>query len=110
MKQYVIDQLRESDYTQILEFLDKNAEKTVLEGVYQIGLPEDLYTAVQADHTQCQSYYFAVNLTRKQVAFELLIRSSQVLRCVCIGYARPKHRDHILRFADDMLEQLGIRI
>ena len=52
----------------------------------------------------------AVNLTRKQVAFELLIRSSQVLRCNCIGYATPKQRDHILHFADDMLEKLGIQI
>ena len=42
--------------------------------------------------------------------FLLLIRSKQVLRCSCIEYATPDQREHIIRFADRMLEDLGIKI
>jgi hypothetical protein len=39
-----------------------------------------------------------------------LIRSRQILRCSCIGYADKRQRDYILGFADRMLEELGIKI
>ncbi len=110
MKQYVIDQLRESDYDQIRDYLEPRAKKTVFAEIYEVDLPEELYTEIQSAHHDCQPYYFAINLTRKQVSFEWLIRSHQTLRCACIGYASPQQRDHIICFADDMLEQLNIKI
>ncbi len=110
MKQYVIDQLREVDYEQIADYLDKNAEKTILEGIYWVNLPQDLYTVIQSEHAQCHPFYFAVNLTLRHVAFELLIRSRQIIRCSCIGYATPKQREFILAFADNMLSQLDISL
>lgn len=110
MKQYVIDQLRESDYDQIRDYLEARGKKTVFDEIYQIDIPADLYTETQAAHGDCQPFYFAVNLTRKQVSFEWLIRSHQTLRCGCIGYASAVQRDHIISFADDMLDRLNIRI
>lgn len=110
MKQYVIDQLRPSDHRQILDFLDRTAERTALDGIYWVDLPEELCEPVQREHSRCWPHYFAVNLEFDQVAFELLIRSKQVLRCNCIAYATPRQREFILRFADDMLEELNIRI
>ncbi len=110
MKQYVIDQLRESDYYQIRDYLEQRAKKTVLDKIYQMDLPADLYTETQAVHHDCQPFYFAINLTRKQISFEWLIRSHQTLRCGCIGYASPEQRDHIISFADNMLDQLKIKI
>jgi hypothetical protein len=110
MKQYVIDQLRETDYTQILEFLKSKAERVVLEDIFWINLPEGMYSEVQKEHKNCQPHYFAVNLTRNQVDFELLIRSQQIIRCNCICYADRKQRDYIIDFADGMLEELGIKL
>lgn len=110
MKQYVIDQLRETDYEQILEFLNERADKTALDGMYWVNLPEHLCSTVQREHTQCQPHYFAVNLDYNQVSFELLIRSRQIIRCSCISYATPEQRQYILGYADEMLEELGIRI
>jgi len=110
MKQYVVDQLRESDYEQILSFLDANADKSALGGVYRVEIPGEHYTALQLDHTDCQPHYFAVNLSLRQVAFELLIRSREKLRCNCISYATPRQRDYILNFADSMLERLNIQV
>lgn len=110
MKQYVIDQLREPDYFQILEYLGKKAERVVLEDIFWIILPEEMYSETQKEHSNCRPFYFAVNLTRNQVDFELLIRSQQIIRCSCISYADRKQRDYIIDFADGMLEELGIKI
>jgi hypothetical protein len=110
MKQYVIDQLRESDYEKILQFLQENAEASEFGDVFWLMLPEQLYSDIQKEHTQCRPFCFAVNLTVKQIDFELLIRSRQVLRCKCIGYADKKQMEYITGFADKMLDGLGIRV
>jgi hypothetical protein len=110
MKQYVIDQLRESDYHQIREFLDRSAEATAMEGIYRVDLPAHLYTETQKEHANCHPHYFAVSLDWNAVAFELLIRSLQVIRCNCIAYATPQQREYILDFADCMLSELSIKL
>jgi hypothetical protein len=110
MKQYVIDQLRESDYHRIADYLKENLECTALDGIYWMNLPEHLYGETQRQHTECQPFYFAVSLDRTQVAFEWLIRSRQALRCSCLAYANAQQREHIIHFADAMLEKLNIRV
>lgn len=110
MKQYVIDQLRESDYDRIRNYLATHAESAAMEGIYYVDLPDSLYTEMQKTHNHCQPYYFAVNLTRKQVGFEWLIRSRNTLRCACIGYATQAQRDYIIEYADGMLDSLRIKL
>ena len=110
MKQYVIDQLRESDFHRITDYLKENLEGTALDGIYWMDLPENLYGEIQLQHTQCQPFYFAVNLNRTQIAFEWLIRSRQTLHCSCLAYANPEQREYIIHFADAMLEKLKIRV
>lgn len=110
MKQYVIDQLREEDFHQIKAFLERNAEGAPLGGIYWVDLPPALYTEVQREHSQCQPFYFAIHLTWNDVAFEFLIRSRQVIRCRCIAYATPEQRDHIIHFAERMLEELELKL
>ncbi len=110
MKQYVIDQLRTSDYDQIQGFLERNTESTGVEGVYWVSLPPELYSETQSEHSKCHPFYFAVNLTWNDVAFELLIRTRQVIRCNCIAYATQRQRDYILDFADHMIEELKLKL
>ena len=110
MKQYVIDQLRESDYEKILEYLQKHADASEFGDIFWITLPEELYSDTQREHDQCRPFCFAVNLSLNQVDFELLIRSRQIMRCSCIRYANKRQGDHIIDFADRMLNELDIRI
>lgn len=110
MKQYVIDQLRETDYNKILEYLRKNADESEFEDLFWINLPAELYSDTQMNHDRCRPFRFAVNLSLNQVDFELLVRSRQVLRCSCIGYADKRQRDYIMDYADRMLEELRIKI
>ncbi len=46
MKQYVIDQLRESDYEKILEFLQKNADASEFGDIFWILLPGERSTRI----------------------------------------------------------------
>lgn len=110
MKQYVIDQLRESDFHQIKAFLGQNTESASLDGIYWADLPPKLYTEIQREHVECQPFYFAIHLTWNDVAFELLIRSRQVIRCRCIAYATPAQRDHIIHYAERMIEELKLKL
>ncbi|MCE5333693.1 MAG: hypothetical protein LLG06_03805 [Desulfobacteraceae bacterium] len=110
MKQYVIDQLREEDYSKILEFLKENAESAVFDDIFWMQLPEELYSPIQKEHTGCHPFCFAVNLSMSRVDFELLIRTRRILRCNCIAYADHRQREYILDFVDKMLEELQIKV
>ncbi len=110
MKQYVIDQLRESDYEKILEFLKKNTEASEFGDIFWVMLPGELYSDIQREHKQCHPFCFAVNLSFNQVDFELLIRSRSILRCACISYADRRQMDYVIDYAERMLGELKIRI
>lgn len=110
MKQYVMDQLRASDHELIKDYLNKHADRSMMDEIYWVNLPESLYSPIQAEHMRCRPFYFAVQLTMNEVAFEFLIRSREIIRCSCIAYATPAQRDYILQFADNMLDELQIKI
>jgi len=108
MKQYVIDQLRETDFLQLQDYLDNNSEAGELPGIYWILVPKSLLEKPQRDHPDCQPFYFAVNLNRNSIGFELLIRTRLRLRCGCIQYASQEQRDYILNYADKLFEKLDL--
>ncbi len=108
MKQYVIDQLREHDFLKLEDYLNSNAEAGDLPGIYWIPIPKPLYEKLQQGHADCQPFYFAINLDRQSISFELLVRTRSRLRCGCIQYATQKQRDHILNYADGLFEKLNL--
>ncbi|UCG11035.1 MAG: hypothetical protein JSU72_10720 [Deltaproteobacteria bacterium] len=108
MKQYVIDQLREEDFQRLERHLTSRAEAGELPGIYWLTVPESLYEEQQQEHKDCQPFYFAINLDRQAISFELLIRTRKRLRCSCIKYADQKQRDYILTYADGLFEELKL--
>ena len=109
MKQYVIDELRPIDYDKIKAYLEKNFEPSNIDGIYWIPLDEEILNEIQAEHTDCQPFYFAVELESNLMACELLVRSKNNIRCNCIGYATEKQRDWMIRLSDGIFEKLGIK-
>ena len=110
MKQYVIDQLRLEDFEKIMKFLDEHAEATSIEGVYRLYLPDEILAEPQREHPECRPFYFPVTLTVRDVSFELLVRSFQIIRCSCIAYADARQREFLIDFADRMLTGLDINV
>ena len=108
MKQYRIDELRFEDYEKLKAHLDETYGPCQVEGIYWIPLQENLLNEVQAAHVKCQPFYFAVELQPNAISFELLIRTTNRVRCDCINYADAAQRENIIYFADRLFENLKI--
>ena len=110
MKQYVIDELRSEDHGEIKVYMEENYSASDVDGIYWIPLEQDILTKIQKEHTDCQPFYFAVNLEPSLIAFEMLIRTQKRMRCSCMGYATKKQRNWLIGLADSIFDQLGIKI
>ena len=110
MKQYVIDELRPVDFEKIKAFLDKNFAYSGVENLYWIELEREILTEIQAAHTQCQPFYFAVDIMPERLCCELLVRTRNRMRCSCMGYATEKQRNWIISLVDSIIEKLGLKI
>jgi hypothetical protein len=110
MKQYVIDELRLSDHQKIKAWLDEHFSGSGVQDIYWIPIEPECLTNIQMEHKSCQPHYFSVSLEEKRLACELLVRTHNKIRCDCMGYADELQRERIIRFADSLLETLGIQI
>ncbi len=108
MKQYLIDELRPDEHVKFKKYLDEKYATTVFDGLYWVPLEEAQYTKIQAEHTECQPFYVALNLEPSLLACELLVRTQNRVRCGCMGYATEKQRNWLFRLVDDMFDQLKI--
>lgn len=110
MKQYVIDELRPGDYEKIKTYFDKNIGRSTMDGIYWVQIEYNLLNDVQTAHTQCQPFFFAASLENDSVAFELLVRTKNRVRCDCISYATEKQLQWLIRYVNSIFEQLEIII
>lgn len=110
MKQYMIDELRLVDYEKIKIYLNDNFESAPMDGIYWIPLDREILTKIQAEHTKCQPFYFAIDIEPDFIACELLVRSKNRMRCDCVAYATEKQRNQIIRIIDSMFDKLEIKI
>ncbi len=109
MKQYLLDEISKGDLPRVREYLHGHAKAARLEDIWWVDLPEDLLSPEQFSHRDCRPFRFAVEVGDTFVRFEFLIRSEQIMRCACIGYATRPQRDFILAFADRLVEELALR-
>ncbi len=108
MRQYRIDELRPKDYENLKAHLDEHYRPSRMEQLYWVPLQENLLNEVQAAHTKCQPFCFAVELKQNSITFEFLIRTKNRIRCDCISYATPAQRESIIYFADNLFGTLKI--
>jgi len=108
MKQYVIDELRPDDYKKLKAYLDESFNSSDIDRIYWIPLDQENFTDIQAEHTECQPFYFAIELNPDILACELLVRTKSRVRCDCISYATEKQLNWLIRFVDGVLDKLKI--
>lgn len=106
----MVDELRPGDVEKVRSFLEDNASRAPLAGLYRVELPEYMLGEAQQGHEECGPHFFSVNLGDTYVRFELLVRCTEKIRCTCIAYATHEQRVHILDWADEMLELLSIKV
>ncbi|MFO7709264.1 MAG: hypothetical protein R6V84_13920 [Desulfobacterales bacterium] len=110
MKQYVVDQLRFSDYEKLRGCLDQRFGPASIGDVYWVPLAPEQLSATQSAHVVCQPFVAALELCEERLSVELLIRTQQRVRCECIAYATDEQRNWLIRMVDDMLQQLGVSV
>ena len=108
MKQYVIDELRPSDYQKIKVYMDTHFGKDSLEGIYWIPVDEEQLAHVQPSHDECHPFFFAVQLDVDRIACELLVRTRNKIRCDCIRYATQDQRNWLIGMFDAIFDDLEI--
>ena len=110
MKQYVVDELRVGDHSKIKSYLDEKTGSSGVPGLYKLPLDPDMLTDIQVAHTDCQPFYFAIDLEPDRMASELQVRSDHRIGCDCMGYATEKQRNWLIQFTDRLLFQLEISV
>lgn len=108
MKQYVIDELRPDDHKKLKAYLEENLNSSDIDGIYWIPLEQKDLTDVQVGHTDCQPFYFAIELKPETLACELLVRTKSRVRCECIRYATSRQMSWLVRFVDGIFDKLEI--
>lgn len=108
MKQYVIDEIRPKEHHAIKQYLSATYGSAEVSGIYWVPLAAEILTETQRKHTDCQPFFFAVELENERLALELLVRSKNRIRCACIGYASREQRIWIMEAVDAIFEKLGI--
>jgi hypothetical protein len=109
MKQYVIDELRPDDYRKLKRHLEARHAVAGFDGLYWLPLGEQMLEAVQVQHSDCQPFYFALELFPDRLTCELLVRTNQRSRCQCIQYASERQRNWLVQAVDSIFEMLEIR-
>lgn len=110
MKQYVIDELRDSDVEKLQNFLTERFGPAMLNRVYWVPLDRQYYTPVQAEHESCQPLYFALQLKPGALAGEFLVRTHKGMRCACMGYATEAQQAWFIRLIDGIVRELDIAV
>mgnify|MGYP006310169531 CR=1 FL=1 len=108
MRSYLIDELSTQDMARISGFLDQNALRSALEGIFWGRIPDDLLSEEQYAHRECRPHVFAVELGEGWVKLEFFLRSLSDMRCSCAGYATRPQREFIMRFAHTMIQDLAL--
>ena len=108
MKQYVIDELRPKDHHKIRMYLKDIYGSAEMGGIYWVPIEMEELSEIQLAHTDCQPFYFAIDLDEDRFALELLVRSKKRVRCACIAYASKDQRNWIISVVDAIFEKLNI--
>ncbi len=108
MKQYVVDELRPEDHEKLKDHLDTHFGVAEFDGLYWMTLDEEMHAGIQQAHTDCQPYYFALELLPDRLICELLVRTNKQVRCQCIQYATESQRNWLIKAVDALFDHLEI--
>ena len=86
----------------------KNDISIYTQDMKESHIPLSSQDHIQAEHKECQPFYFALDIEPNVVSCELLVRSRSTIKCNCTNYATESQRNWIIQFADSIFEKLEI--
>jgi hypothetical protein len=109
MKSYLIDEIPPPDLERLRKALKEKLIPSSMEQIFWAPLPDRLLTGTQSEHPECRPHVFAVELGPDWIKLEFFIRSLKKMRCTCPGYPTEAQRNHIMKMADELLEEWNVR-
>ncbi|RPJ83128.1 MAG: hypothetical protein EHJ94_00285 [Deltaproteobacteria bacterium] len=110
MKQYVIDELRIEDHEKIKTYFDDHFNASKINGIYWVYIDPEILSEIQILHEACKPFYFAVEIEPDKLSCELLVRTSNRVRCDCVRYATESQRNWFICLIDAILEKLEVHV
>jgi len=110
MKQYVIDELRPDDYESLKTYFQENFDSSPVGDIFWLPIDGKILTPLQAEHMECQPFYFALDLEPTLLACEFLVRTKKSVRCQCMAYATQQQRNWLISKIDSIFSELSIII
>ena len=109
MQSYLIDELSLEDYKKIKNHLLELKLQSSIDDLFWFPIPQKLLSPMQLEHSaSCAPYVCALELSENSARLELLVRSTQQLRCDCIAKASPAVREHMIEYLETTLTELGV--
>ena len=110
MRNYLINDIYESDLARLCAHLKDLGSADALDGLYWLDLPDELLSAEQLEHfSECGPYSLALECQDDWANLELLVRSRRKLRCSCVAYANEDQRVFMMNRLDIIFSELGIK-
>lgn len=107
MKSYLIDELSRGQVEQLVQSLHAQGYKSPIDGLFWLPVPEHLLTEEQKEHHQgCGPYIMSLETGKTWIKLELLVRSTETIRCTCIAYANKEQQAYALEWLDTLMENM----
>ncbi len=111
MRSYFIEGLDESELKKVESLLTEMQLQGSMPGLFWLPIPSSMHTPLQEEHAkECGPYVMGFEIQHNAVQLELLVRAQNALHCACVGYASPELQMHMMRYVEELLEKLSIRI
>lgn len=109
MRSYYIDEIQKNDIERINLYLKEHAERSGVDRLFWIRVPDDVLNRLQWEHEACRPHVLAVELGDTWLKFELFVRNRTNINCACCDYATREQTRFILNFAETMIQALEIQ-
>ena len=110
MKAYRIDELSPDDIRKITDRLTAMGLASELRNLFWLPVPDSMLSPEQKEHEPiCGPYVRALEALDDAISLEFLVRAKNKISCRCVRYASMDLVFHMMKYVDDMLQELHIR-
>lgn len=111
MKQYVIDDIRETEMCRLKTWCAEHLAKTCFDNVFWLHLDESLLNEVQQAHSQCRPFYLGLTLEEAdgRMVVDMAVRTARSMHCECMRYLDARQFTWLDGFIDTVFAELNIR-
>ena len=112
MKQYVVDDICESEMGRLKAWCTDNLPKTCFENVFWLNLDKNVLNPVQLTHTKCMPFYLSMVLEEEsgRVVIDMVVRTMRSMYCECLDFVDAKQFAWLDGYISKIFASLDIRL